>query len=336
MSAFRNCPRSRWLGWERDGGFSRKGEALALQFGRALHLGLEHLLKGETVEGAASAALSLCPPPHPEQDYLLEGLLRLWAKNRLPAVFDEYEFTMVEQELRWPMGESIIDLLRLDGLLRRRSDGAWFYLEFKSTTTIDDAWIASWEQNAQFLLNIRAIEEVLGLRISGVLIEGLAKGIRDFDRAREMEIQYSPLCYGFTRVDGEGHRIYRPTYAAGHRRIGWWEAGRTPAEVVELLGGEGSKLLGAIPPIRPRAELLQDHHEQAVAQELHVWRGRDELMRAPSRRALNVWFPQNPDHCRRYKRHPCPFLDICYDDQIAQDPLGSGLYEKRVPNHPED
>lgn len=295
-------------------------------------------MKGESLETALSAARLLCPSPKPEQEYLLVGLLLAWAEFRLPLLREEFEFTLIEQELRWKMGEfegvEVVDLLRLDALLKRRSDGALFYGEFKSSASCDEGWVKSWEINSQALINISAVEEILGVRIHGILIEGLEKGYRGEDRSKRRlgEIQHSPLCYGWrfgSRLESE--------YFPGALKVSWWEEGKSPQEVAEILGERRKSLLIPLPPIRPRPTLLARHRRQALMQELRVFRGMEEIEGNPEAREilLDLHFPQNPDHCRRFKRSPCPFLDICYDEQVGMDPLGSGLYEPRIPNHPE-
>lgn len=346
-SAWRNCPRSRWWGWEVElensstPGLVRVGESLALSYGKALHLGLEWILRGSPVQEAISKAIASFPGISEEQRYLLEGHLLGWAELRYPALLSEYEFVLIEQELRWEVGEAlgvrVVDMLRLDGLLRRRADRSLFYLEFKSAASCDDAWIEGWEINSQFLLNIQAVEEVLGERIMGVVIEGLEKGHRDIDRSKGsatygQEIQNSPFCYAWSRVDGEGKRVTETRYRAGLSRCSWASLGVSPEGVQRAIGDDRSRLFPSVPALRPSGGQLRAHREQFLWQEARVYR-KTELVRAGG--SLDQEFPQNPDQCRRFRRHPCPFLDVCFDPQTGRDPLGSGLYESRVPNHPE-
>jgi len=284
-------------------------------------------------------------PDGVEQRFLLEGLLRGWIRVRYSRLLDEYEFAHIEQELRWDVGwtldVNVIDLLRCDALLRRRSDGKWFYLEFKSAAACNDGWISSWETNAQILMNIRAIERTLGIRIEGIIIEGLEKGTRvvetnPLSAACGQMIQNSPFCYIWQRPDSSGAMVLRAYGATGWTRTPWWDLKQSARDVVEWLSlnGELESRFASVPPIRPREELLERYHQELLWQEASIAHKRLAVIEDPE--MLARYFPHNPDHCLRYRNYPCDMYDICYNGQVAEDPIASGLYERRVPNHPED
>lgn len=57
---------------------------------------------------------------------------------------------------------------------------------------------------------------------------------------------------------------------------------------------------------------------------LHLRDKREEL--------LDFFFPQHDNHCLRYGS-PCSFSEVCFNDMVGDDPLGSGLYQIRTPHH---
>lgn len=218
-----------------------------------------------------------------------------------------------------------------------------FYLEFKTTTKGDENWIRSWEHNSQLLINTSALEDLLGERIGGVLIEGLLKGSRrkctlKTSRFHDEVIQDSPLCYAFRTRTESGQWLYSSAWSRGaeHFRVAdvfpdarTWLAHLTPDD---LRG-----LFVPVPPIHPSPEHLARHRRQMVFQEETVAFALDALKGASNpetqRVVLDCYFPQNDDHCFRYYGSPCDMEPICFNRAIAADPVGSGLYQTRVPHH---
>jgi hypothetical protein len=47
---------------------------------------------------------------------------------------------------------------------------------------------------------------------------------------------------------------------------------------------------------------------------------------------LDQYFPQHDNACRKYGS-ACKFLELCFNPGVAEDPLGSGLFQIRVPHH---
>lgn len=362
MQAYRNCPRYRYLHYHHGGlGFERLSLGLPLITGIAVHEALARLLQGEAPDVAIEAAwasyteeltrgiagVSVTPLFLTEQQAMLKGLLYAWAAVRLPILLRDYEPVLVEREMLWEMGQAngytLLDMIRCDAVLRRRADGMLFYLEFKTTTKGDESWVRSWEHNSQLLINTAALEDLLGERIGGVLIEGLLKGSRrkctlKTSRFHEEVIQDSPLCYAFrVRTDG-GQWVYTTDWARGaeHFRVSdvfpevrTWIA-QLPRETVQAL-------FVAVPPIHPSPEHLARHRRQMVFQEETVAFALDALKGASSpevhRALLDCYFPQNDDHCFRYYGSPCDMEPICFTRAVAADPEGSGLYKTRVPHH---
>jgi hypothetical protein len=272
-----------------------------------------------------------------EQAVLLEGILRAWMIIRFPRLIAEYDLIAIERELNWPIAGDIIDQVRCDLLARRKSDGGLFYVEWKSTTTGGDEWAKQWEHNTQLLANTLAVEEMLGERLEGVLIEGLLKGRRKRDENAKspffgQKIQQSPLCYGYEcALTGDVQSKY--TTAKGWEKVASWKVRSSPAVWIRdaVSHEELEKLFAPVPPIRPRREHLVRWREQTIAEErerahkLHLVRKGDL--------APHVAFPLNDEHCFRYWGHPCAFERLCFTGAIGEDPIGSGLYQLKKNHH---
>ena len=82
---------------------------------------------------------------------------------------------------------------------------------------------------------------------------------------------------------------------------------------------------------------LRDWIEQVEAQEVRIAEGVAQVNAAGDegerRSLLNRWFPQARKQC--VYPSECQFTRICYGgEDIRRDPLASGLFKVRVPNHP--
>lgn len=204
--------------------------------------------------------------------------------------------------------------------------------------------------------------------LMGVRMEYLLKGERREDRCSPGHwVQYSPLIRAWRRPDvnpGGGGFEYawkyewreedRLTGDLRTRRLGrgWepfnvWEC----AEVggvkgwIELLAADkvqpeagdclAEQFVAPLPYFRQQAD-IEDWIEQAAAQEARVARASAAVDGAASaaeqRSLLNTYFPQHRRSCDWPRA--CPFQAICFgSDQIAADPVGSGLYTWREPHH---
>lgn len=345
MVAYRNCPRLRLLSRHTGGvGLDAPHKSLALVIGIAVHDALAGIWEGHDLEelirtGRESLDGQVDENRLAEQQSLFEGIVRAWYRVRYPKLATEYEPVAVEHELSWPMGErdgvKVIDHLRCDALLRRRSDGSLFYWEIKTSGDPGDNWIKSWEHNSQLLINTVALEEMLGERIHGVLIEGITKGRLAPDKLRTSPwfgkiIQQSPFCYVY--VDPVTKHISL-SWVRNYRKMETWKLLTIKRLVDEVMTEEEcNALFVPVPPIRPSQSALDRHREQCLWQESGVANALVLCKNDP--RLIDRYFPMNDDHCHRYWGYPCQFMGICYDEEVSKDPLGSGLYVPRVPHHP--
>ena len=369
--AYLDCQRKRWHGYEYPTGLSINGlERLtmnvALSTGIYEHIALDALLNGVEVESAVETAcgsyraevkrrgLELDIPTEgsyvvEEQAALVEGLARAAAIVVVPKLLAQYELLETEREDQRALDaeRSVVLMARTDAVLRRRSDGLLFVLNWKTASTAGDAWAEGFETDMQTVSEPYAIEPRLGERIAGVLVIGLIKGKQMPEKDGDGNIirwrQSTPLIYAYKKLANPPalpEDTYRYDYVKNWKKSPIWEDERyTVKSWVESLPPE---VLEAqfqwVPPITRNERDVEHWRQQSIARE-HDVRAKAEASRQayPEHREqmLDELFPQNTEACQRFgKRHRCAFYGICWDGQTGADPLGSGLYRPRTANHP--
>jgi hypothetical protein len=151
ISTYERCPRRRLIEYHWDGrGVVPDAKAVPLATGGAIHLGLQRLLEGASVDEAVQDALALYRDlvvhagfqdtrntdqlyTIAEQLALTEAMVRAWHLKRLPLILARYNVIEIEKEAH-PTGlaPSIILLRRPDGVLENRASGFYEVLSFKT------------------------------------------------------------------------------------------------------------------------------------------------------------------------------------------------------------
>lgn len=354
--AYANCPRYGLLAYDYAGdglGLESTKASLPLVTGILIHEVLAKILKGVSVNAALdeemekyrreveSRGVRFEDPDVAfllkEQETMLRGTVYAWMEVRLPLILREYEIVTVEKEMKWEMGGGVIDQIRCDLLARRREDGGLFYFEWKTTTTGGSDWAKQWEHNTQLLLNTLAIEEILGERCEGVIVEGLVKGRRKVDDSITSpflgrKIQQSPLCYGWKNPTTSAYRS-KYTSAAGWFKVATWDEMPVNRWVSEVMDTEEKrKLFAPVPAITPNRKQLTRARKQVIAVEQER---AEKLKFVRGGGDVDLAFPMNDEHCFRYWGHPCEFEQLCFTEEIAADPLGSG-YQLKESHHKEE
>jgi hypothetical protein len=370
IQAYHDCKRLRYLNYHYSGkGLERRHIGLPLVNGQALHSGFARLLVGEDIRDVIAELIkeysaaafdrgiyveSQADYQHlvAEQSALCEGLVRAWAQVRLPVLLAEFDVVKVEQEQPWKIygdhESSIVDMVRCDALLRRKTDKLLFIYEFKSLTTLSEGWVQQWQHNSQLLANTLAIEELEGEPVGGVLIEGIIKGRRAVDRSSSSPFhglitQQSPLCYGYSKPDPQTkENVYDLTWSARSTKVASWEVMPMERWIERMFTEADLKALFVqVDPIHPISRDLDSWKVQTIHQELKVLEDvaitgavRETFGEEAFAHELDKRFPQNFNQCYRYFGHPCSFAAICYDAMVSRDPVASELYQPRTPHHP--
>lgn len=92
---------------------------------------------------------------------------------------------------------------------------------------------------------------------------------------------------------------------------------------------------GIVTPIeyfREEEEIVEGI-EEIIEQEMRIFNGLRDIDLAPShtRMLMNCVFPHNRHSC--YWPTDCEYLDACWKSEVRKDPIGSGMYCKRIPHH---
>ena len=371
--AYLDCPRKRWLQYHAPngtatGGLERTVMSVALSTGIYVHNGLASLLQENALEDVIDNVLadyyeecharrleveagSEWTYTMDEQAALIEAQLRGAAIVLLPRLLADYDVIDIEREETVQMASTITFMSRADAVLRRKTDKALFVLNWKTVGGAGDWWAKRFEYDVQTLSECVGIEQRLGERVAGVLIVGLDKGKRmpPSDREKEMGVtqyrQASPLIYGYkTDANPPATRaMYQVDYtrAKGWKRFPVWDdpdgmtVKRWIDDVVprETLEAQFVQL----PPIMRQDAHVDAWRRQTLAREARIERDvrvmkehiDNDYPETPF--VLDALFEQNSDACVRFG--PCPMLSICWDAQVATDPIGSGLFRARRPHH---
>jgi hypothetical protein len=297
--------------------------------------------------------------------YALRGLPKLLEQFDILEVEREDLWDTFAPGIGW--------MSRADGLAREKDSGDLYVLSFKTAAQWDARTDRQNQHDVQGLSEVAAIEARLGgnEKILGVKMIYLLKGRREeYPEDGGQWITQSHLLRGWSREGITGQELAwrykwagpdvwpdsgKPkghTLGKGWTRFNVWEQPGGVKAWIDLLDtgtvqpDAGDPLDAVIyeplPYFRQQQD-VDDWHAQAAWQEDRIAKAVREieaneilvaLAAAPisQRTVLNALFPQHRHSCDYPSK--CQFQEICFgDDTMLTNPLGSGLYERRTPNH---
>lgn len=319
------CPRSRYWSTEYEGrGIAPVSGAVELEFGKAVAGALEWFFKGAPYLPALHAGLDALPvvseTQHREYLALGEGLVRAYLTRIWPRWERQYKVIGVEVECTLPIpGTDTEIMVRPDLVVEDKETGAVYYVEHKTSSAKTEQFITHWSGQAQMHLGVAALERKLGRPVAGVMIQGLLKGYIQRDT------RYSPFANVYVR-DGD----VRYEYTRGYDRRGVWNIEGGVERIVQEMPDEVlNKQFPCTPPIVVRTDIVEALLKQQAYREFEIERGLDPDDPWPIDRV----FSQHLTSCDPMIGHPCPFKAACFNPSVRRDPVGSGLYEYRIPHH---
>ena len=363
---FQSCPRRRFYGFEwEDIGLEIKGTLIYLLMGIAVHKLLERVPKGDWevhVPPVLAAFRGKVAMENPTDDYLMlieeqcalvEALVRGFVALRWPRLNAEYKVVEVERECPLDLGNGVKLMTRLDWLVERKSDKRLYIVNFKTTKEANHFWVKQWPYDMQTISEVLPVEAERGVKLGGVLIEGLVKGRKSVQYPRESGNWYhsNPLTWAWRKIgsppleeeqwaaryeweeDGRKRRLGK-----GWQRVPAWRdyPGDIKAWVEWVLANDRAAAEGCFVTIPP---ILRDEHEirewrvAVVNQENEIRTAREAVQADPT--LLPILFPKHTANGNCVRPSECPFLDCCWGVS-GDDPLGSGRFQRRVPNHPQE
>lgn len=372
------CERKRFLNydWSIDGapmGIQRKTSSLPLLNGIEIHEAHARVLAGQDIEGVVLEMRHRYRAQVEErgvyghadlegllreQMALLEGLLRLFVKEWLPRILDEYDVVTIEKQMDWNLAPGLVQKLRFDTVLRRKGDGQLVILDYKTMSYVSEAWTRKLERSRQTALYVAAAQELFGESVEMAYL-GLIKGSYRKDTAKsspwyEQKIQSSPLLYAYA-LKGDIGSIYQSewTNRKGFRKVRTYEE-MEMKEWVDHLWREERKVAKELfvfnPPFSQTPREMQRTRELVVREELaytqrirqyHAMRDKalregNEVALAKAQEYLDfVAAPMRDEQCFKYgtEESVCQFYGVCHTEGVFDRVLEDGEFEARVPHH---
>jgi hypothetical protein len=275
---------------------------------------------------------------------LLQALVWGWVLCRLPEIVKDFRVVEVEAEKRLPIMANdglFVFMSRADCHLQRRSTGGRVLLNFKTTKEIKGWWLEQWSTDQQMISEILPIEHETGQIVEGVMIEGVLKGRTSVEWPKDSGKWHynSPLVWGYRKAaDGFEGEMWMPPQ--GRLNKGWERMPTTNftggiegwVNSLTINDPEVVRSQFICPPLISRqASELAEWQIQSLAREGDIRLARLNLDDKPE--SLAVFFPKHTHHGNCIFPTRCEYYDCCWN---TIEPLQSGLYQIRVPNHPSE
>lgn len=305
---------------------------------------------------------------------LLEGLVVGWCLVRLPLLMQQYKVVQVETEEQLQLSPELVFMSRPDAIFERRTDGALVILSLKTVSQVNAMWLENFKTDQQTISEVLPVEARLGREVAGVQIEGLVKGAArtEWPKGSGHFHHSSPLVWGYRKEEGGLQDEWKAQFEwkdelGNNRRLGkGWNRQRIatnyPGGIAEWVGylyQNENELLRAQftnPPLISRsANELEEWQEQVRYREVEVHNALVQIEQASDyeyvdgravarvltptgnniNQVLAQVFPKHTLGCAYDAQFhsKCPCYSLCWLSQ-GQDPIGSGEFQYRIPNHP--
>ncbi len=369
------CERQLFHGYYNGGrGYTPVGGKFDLECGKAIHAHVEGVDDTENLTAVHDSLVNVETPDgwnaYHEACALHKGLTETYTRFLKPQLEAEYELVASEVEMTMELAPGIQWMSRLDGILRRRSDGLYFVLECKTTDDkYTDDLMGSSRTNFQLLMECEALRRhLLELRhyleleegkiqptaeVGGAVLLVFNKGNKkkatewEEDHGKTGRRRLSPFTYwhGKSLADGSMEYQLEWTNKKGFERIptwtipGWYdilmenekwrEVAKLQVQLWPSVDFDEVRTASVIRQVVSRERRVAHYKAQAAA--LPADSSQQPVL-------VDTYFSQDFTNCLNDGgfRKRCAAYDLCHSPNVARDPLSSGLYEVRVPNHPQE
>ena len=314
--------------------------------------------KGITAEDDAATEYSM-----EEQGALVEALLRGWNLYSGEHFRNSFDVIQVETEGEAELAPGIVLQFRPDAVLREKQTGDYYVLSTKTTSMFGKMSLDSAGVDMQSMSEVYGVEKTLGIKVEGVIYGWFVKGCRAKDEYIGAYRQDSPLIYGWMRkgateedtewafkygwateeVNEKTGKQVQTKLGKGFRKVAIWK--EYPGGVKQWINDLAAQriaprhinaLEAAFPqslPVSRRVDEIESWRRQVVAQEEGTKLCVEAVGMMDKEEGLDRYFPQHTHSCFMYQSK-CQFFDICWNPAVKSDPMGSGLFKIREPNHP--
>jgi hypothetical protein len=364
----------------------RKGKSeFPLLTGTGVHEIIEQVLVGTEIDEAVTRAIyqyredvrPSCDPQDERMTYLVgeqwaltEAIGRAWHATKYESFIQTYEVLDIEREESVELAPGLVWMSRPDLLVRRRSDGALFIVNLKTTKKADERWVSQWPLDMQTLSEVVAVEgrlnsmktpEESDIKLSGVIILGLLKGEQlQYPPSSGNWYHNSPLIWAWHNESGKVHprgewsARYEWADDEGNHRLGkGWVKREIWLHYPEGVKGWVRHLLETdpalleeqvvqLPPILRSDQQIQSWKSTVVYQEQQIRRNRvaiecvsttEPLMSEIKQTYLDETFPMSTGSGNCVWPSRCNMYPVCHENMSPDDDT---LYQIRVPNHPQE
>lgn len=339
------CRRQRYLSTEwGDTGLDAVGSAWERDYGNIIHRYLQNMALHGTIDytHARSAVLEAAMAAGQNQisarDWaaIAEGQLRGFVRAVWPHWMAEYDIIETEKLRTWEVEPGYVFRYRQDILLKNKFSGRVRYPDYKTTSSDDPKWIASWAKSPQLHSSMYAMLQS-GTQVDESLVAGLYKGYRD----RKTGTQRSIFAYGWVNRE----YVTVPDYSYSYMRGKGWELFSTYAEFPDL-----SEWIAKMPleiltaqypttgPIFPNLDIGAAYFRQRLIREKEVNDGLQQLRLTDGsvgsvEPILDKYFAQDFSKCEPAYGFKCDYTACCWQPWVSADPIGSKLFVRRNTDH---
>lgn len=302
-----------------------------------------------------------------EQCELIDGITRAWYYTKHDDFLRTYEVLDIEREESVELAPGVVWMSRPDLLVRRRSDGALFIVNLKTTKKADERWVSQWPLDAQTLSEVVAVEERLNgelwvsetpplqtIKLSGVIILGLLKGEQlQYPVGSGNWYHNSPLIWAWHNESGKAHprgewsARYEWKDDEGNHRLGkgwvkreiWLHYLGGVKEWIRHLSETDPAILEEqvvqLPPILRSEQQIESWKRTVIGSETRIRRARAVVEAGPplNTSGIDELFPMSTSSGNCLWPGKCFAFPICHENASPDDEI---LYQIRVPNHPQE
>lgn len=349
------CPRASFYKRIFGGrGLDTPTSGMELVFGSAIHAAVHRILKGDEVSAVALAASELVEgewrqvgvPKEAINSYEDPSIFfreQRWLTAAIVFGIDFYvlpilrsfgEIELVEKEVRVERDGSVL-LTQPDMLIAPKDLDSFLYVEWKTVKKPGYQWFVHWTTAPQFMAAAKAVEETLHKPISLYQVVGIVKG-EPYDGWH-----HSPFVYGWAKDNpyGEVEKLafkFQDARTKGWYRAPAWKLADNPKQWIEMLPSEILEL--QFPMTSPMGIPVQQTEafvrqafliEEKVREFKRLYAETGEITET----GLDELFPQTFSQCDPSWGRSCWAHDLCWQPEVARDPLGSGKYVWRTSHH---
>ena len=315
------CPRARYWGYDYNGhGLNPIEKDINLTFGDAMAQAAEAIRHDQPVKAYGG------PLPWAA---LYAGLTEAYRTRIWPQWCKNYRLIATEVECTLPLSPDVTYMARPDAVVQRVSDDTYWYIQDKTSSLSPDNFGSGWDKLPELHATAKAVKHTPGYDISGAIVQGWYKGYL------KNNTLYSPLAYCWVKLGQPG--VSKPQLSLEYR-AGWSREPITkfdaPAWVKSLPEPIIQQQFPVSAPIMIRPDLADTYLAQVLRREEQIRDWADEEF-GPIEHTRNEMFPQHFHHCDEWSkyRRPCAFRDCCWAPTVGRDPIGSGLFIRRVSHH---